>query len=155
VSSERDELVAAATGEIPQFVTATALFQSAVADQVGVPVGDLHCLNLVGMTTGAVTKMLDRMERERLVVREHDRRDRRRVLVRALPDRQAELAGYYAPMSAFLAERIAALADDELRFLAEFSRASREVALSAAVELRTAGNRHGTRRPRPAAERPG
>jgi DNA-binding MarR family transcriptional regulator len=170
VSSERDDLVAAATAEVPQFVTATVLFQSAVADQVGVPVGDLHCLNLVlagiadtpsqladrmGMTTGAVTKMLDRMERERLVVREHDRRDRRRVLVRALPDRQAELAGYYAPMSAFLAERIAALADDELRFLAEFSRASREVALSAAVELRTAGNRHGTRRPRPAAERPG
>jgi DNA-binding MarR family transcriptional regulator len=166
VSSERDELEAAATAEVPQFVTATVLFQSAVADQVGVPVGDLHCLNLVlagiadtpsqladrmGMTTGAVTKMLDRMEAQRLVVREHDQRDRRRVLVRALPDRQAELAGYYAPMSGFLAERIATLPDRELHFLAEFSRTSREVALRAAVELRAGGRRHGARPRRPAA----
>jgi DNA-binding MarR family transcriptional regulator len=167
VSSEHDDLVAAAAVEIPQFVTATVLFQSAVADQVGVPAGDLHCLNLVlagtadtptqladrmGMTTGAVTKMLDRMERARLVRREHDRRDRRRVTVRVLPDRQAEIAGYYAPMTGFLGEHIAALPDDRLRFLVEFSRVSREVAERAAAELRAGGSRHPTRGGRPAAE---
>ena len=161
MSSERDDLVREAAAEMPQFVTATALFQSAVADQIGVPVGDLHCLNLVvagiadtptqlaermGMTTGAVTKMLDRMERQRLVRREHDQRDRRRITVRVLADRQAEIAGYYAPMTRFFVEHIAALPDEQLRFLGEFSRTSREVALRAAVELRSGGNPHGTRR---------
>ncbi|MFF4128537.1 MarR family winged helix-turn-helix transcriptional regulator [Microbispora rosea] len=161
MSTGRGELEAAAFAEIPQFVSATTLFQNAVADQLGVPVNDLHCLNLVssgqavtptqlaermGMTTGAVTKMLDRMQEQRLIRREHDPGDRRRVIISQLPDRLAELAELYRPMAAFLQERLAACTVDQLRFIADFAGTARDVALDQAALLRRNGKAHATRR---------
>jgi len=137
-----------------------------VADQLGVPANDLHCLNLVtaglavtptqlaermGMTTGAVTKMLDRMERQRLVRREHDPQDRRRITVHALPDRADELATLYQPMAGYLIDHIARFTDDHLRLLTDFARTSREIALREAAQLRRDGKAHSTRKPRSAA----
>ncbi|MEU7750323.1 MarR family transcriptional regulator [Micromonospora sp. NPDC049101] len=164
MSTGHEALVAAAWVEIPQFVSATALFQSAVADQLGVPVNDLHCLNLVsaglavtptqlaermGMTTGAVSKMLDRMEAQRLVRREHDPHDRRRITVHARPDRADELAALYQPMATYLTERIAGFTDDQLRLLTDFAHTGREVALREATRLREGGRSHSTRKRRP------
>ncbi len=161
MSMTRAELEAAAFAEIPQFVSATTLFQNAVADQLGVPVNDLHCLNLVssgqavtptqlaermGMTTGAVTKMLDRMQGQRLIRREHDPGDRRRVIISQLPDRLAELAELYRPMAAFLHERLSACTDDQLSFVADFAGTARDVALDQAALLRRNGKAHATRR---------
>ncbi|NRQ35275.1 MarR family transcriptional regulator [Nonomuraea sp. NN258] len=154
------DLVAAALAEIPRFVSATTLFQNAVADQLGVPPGDLHCLNLVGtgeadtptalaermgMTTGAVTKMLDRMEENRFVRREPHPDDRRRVVIRPLPDRAEELAALYEPMARFLTEEIARFEEEQLRFLVEFARTAREVAVRETLQLRKAGRSHATR----------
>ncbi|GGK52196.1 MarR family transcriptional regulator [Planomonospora parontospora subsp. parontospora] len=161
MSTERGDLEVAAFAEIPQFVSATTLFQHAVADQLGLPVNDLHCLNLVssgravtptqlaermGMTTGAVTKMLDRMQEQRLIRREPDPRDRRRVIISQLPDRLAELAELYRPMAAFLQERLAASTTDQLRFIVEFAAAAGNVALDQAALLRRNGKPHATRR---------
>jgi DNA-binding MarR family transcriptional regulator len=163
VTSRRDELTAVVAAEIPLFVSATVLLQVAVADQLGLQVADLHCLNLVGagtattptqiaermgMTTGAVTKMLDRMERQRLVRREPNPTDRRRTMIRALDDRAEEIAALYAPMSGYLAEQMRQCTDDELSFLANFVRASREVASRETFRLRREGKPHATRRPR-------
>jgi DNA-binding MarR family transcriptional regulator len=161
----RSELLAEVGQAVPQFVSATALFQLAVADQLGVPVNDLHCLNLVGsgiastptqlaarlgMTTGAVTKMLDRLERERLVQREPDPTDRRRLVVRLRHDRLDELDALYQPLSRHLADQMDRLTDDQLRLLASFASSGREVALREATELRRAGKRHAIRKRRPA-----
>lgn len=164
MSTEHDALVASAWVEIPLFVSATTLFQAAVADQLGVPVNDLHCLNLItarlaftptqlaerlGMTTGAVSKMLDRMEAQRLVRREHDPRDRRRITVHAKPDRTEELTALYQTMAEYLIEHIAGFTDDQLRLLTDFARTSREVALREATRLREDGRPHSTRKRRP------
>ncbi|MGS2647127.1 MarR family transcriptional regulator [Streptosporangium sp. LJ11] len=161
MSKGRGELEAAVVALIPQFVSATTLFQNAVADQLGVPVNDLHCLNLVGsgqavtptqiaermgMTTGAVTKMLDRMQEQRLIRREHDPGDRRRVIISQLPDRLAELGELYRPMAVFLQQRLTACTTDQLRFLADFTGAARDVALDQSALLRSTGKAHATRK---------
>jgi DNA-binding MarR family transcriptional regulator len=160
MSRSRSELMAAAAAEIPLFVSATVLFQVAVADQLGLQVSDLHCFNLVssglattptqiaermGLTTGAVTKMLDRMEGHRLVRREADPHDRRRLIVRAVDDRADELAELYAPMAGFLAGQLAGRSADQLRFLVEFVQAGREAALLETARLRDGGKPHATR----------
>ena len=98
------------------------------------------------MTTGAVTKMLDRMQEQRLIRREHDPGDRRRVIISQLPDRLAELAELYRPMAAFLQERLAACTVDQLRFIADFAGTARDVALDQAALLRRNGKAHATRR---------
>jgi DNA-binding MarR family transcriptional regulator len=155
VPGKRSQLESALTEEIPLFVNAQTLFQVAVAERIGVPVNDLYCLQLIisgiadtptglarrmGITTGAVTKMLDRMERERLVRREPDPDDRRRLVVRALSERDKEINALYAPMSGFLEEQMALLNDSQLRAVLNFISASREACTEQTLRLRAMKN---------------
>src|SRR5450631_2927789 len=76
---------------------------------------DIDCLDLIarhgpvspsalarraGLHPATVTGILDRLERGGWVARERDQSDRRAVLVRALPDRNADLMRLYSGMSA-------------------------------------------------------
>jgi DNA-binding MarR family transcriptional regulator len=90
------------------------LYQAAIADRFGVNPTDLTCLELLageaamsptrlaelsGLTTGAVTGVLDRLERAGIVRREPDPADRRRIAVRVRPERRTELAELYGPFA--------------------------------------------------------
>ena len=90
------------------------LYQAAIADRFGVNPTDLTCIELLageaamsptrlaelsGLTTGAVTGVLDRLERAGIVRREPDPADRRRIAVRVRPERTAELAALYGPFA--------------------------------------------------------
>ena len=95
------------------------LYQAAVADRFGVNPTDLTCLELLlgeaamsptrlaelsGLTTGAVTGVLDRLERAGIVLRDPDPADRRRITVRVRPERTAELAALYDPFADVVAK---------------------------------------------------
>src|SRR5690242_18094324 len=83
-----------------RYVSANSvMFSQAVADQVGLHPTDTECLDFLllngpstagqlavytGLTTGAVTAMIDRLTKAGYVRREHDEKDRRRVNV--IPD---------------------------------------------------------------------
>ncbi len=120
---DQRELATAAALEIPRFVSATVLFHTAMADRLGISATELHGLQLVisgaatsptrlaqalGMTTGAVTRMLDRMEAQALVERVPDPADRR-LLIRPLPDRLGEVSDLYSPMARFFGDRLGRL----------------------------------------------
>ena len=132
---DQRELATSAALALPRFVGSTALFHAAVAERMGVTPTELHCLHLLhggvsdspselarllGMSTGAFTRLLDRMERHRLAERAPDPADRRRLVVRPLPDRMAELAELYAPMARFVGERLARFDRRQLTALLEF-----------------------------------
>jgi DNA-binding MarR family transcriptional regulator len=86
-------------------------FDKLAAARLGVSVTDLHCLNIVesrqgltagelatesGLTTGAVTAVIDRLERAGFARRVRDERDRRKVKVEVTPafyDRAGEIWG--------------------------------------------------------------
>jgi len=87
----------------------------AVADRLGINPTDLRCLGLAtlepgltptrlaelaGLTTGAITGVLDRLERAGFVRREPDPLDRRRLRVQLIPDRLGEVGDYYGPLIA-------------------------------------------------------
>jgi DNA-binding MarR family transcriptional regulator len=79
----------------------------AVADRVGLHVTDLRCLNLLANagpltagelgqqlglgTTGAVTPMVDRLERAGYLRRQPDPRDCRRVIIQPVPEQLAAI----------------------------------------------------------------
>jgi DNA-binding MarR family transcriptional regulator len=105
------------------------LFHQAIADRVGLHSSDLRCLGILrqlervtpgelsdrtGLTTGAVTRMLDRLERAGYVRREHDKGDRRRVVVQAVPSKVSSLAPHYRGMAKGWADLLGRYSDEEL-----------------------------------------
>src|SRR6266581_7672060 len=86
------------------FANQTVLYTQAVAEQVGLNLTDLSCTGiltvegpvtagrlaeLTGLTTGAITGAIDRMERAGYVRRESDPNDRRRVVVVPIAEKLA------------------------------------------------------------------
>jgi DNA-binding MarR family transcriptional regulator len=111
------------------------VFHEAVAERLGINATDLKCLELAadeepitptrlaelaGLTSGAITGVLDRLERARIVRREPDPEDRRRIIVRVLPDRARELAAIYAPLLAATSELADHLDPAQRTALAEY-----------------------------------
>ena len=161
----RAELTRALAEEMPWYISAAVRFQVAVAHQLDMPVTDVHALaamleagpvavgrlaELMGTTASAVTRLVDRLERGGYVRREPDPEDRRRVVVRVVPERVMEIARFYEPMDARWRQRIDRYSDSELRFLLEFLRQGREDAEAETARLRAGGRAHGTRRRRSA-----
>jgi DNA-binding MarR family transcriptional regulator len=149
---------------MPWYISASVRFQMAVADQLGMPVADVHAVGallevgptgvsqlaeLMGMTTGAVTRLVDRLEAGGFVRREPDPNDRRRVVLRLVPERLQVISGYYESMGERWRRTVDGCSDAELQFLLEFLRSGRADALAETARLRAGGRRHGARR-RPA-----
>ncbi|WP_433326356.1 MarR family winged helix-turn-helix transcriptional regulator [Spirillospora sp. CA-294931] len=110
------------------------------------PVGVSRLAEAMGMTTGAITRLVDRLERGGYVRREADAADRRRVVLRVVPERVAEVARYYEPMDERWRREVDRFSEDELRFLVEFLRREREHTQAETARLRDGGRAHGTRR---------
>jgi DNA-binding MarR family transcriptional regulator len=161
--SERQELTAALTAEMPRYISAALRFQVAVAHQLGMPVTDVHAVaalledgpmsvrelaDLMAMTTGAVTRLVDRLEHGGYVRREPDHADRRRVVVQTVPERVGEIASYYEGMDARWKQELDRYSDVQLRFLLEFLGREREHTRTETVNLRAQGKAHGARRRR-------
>ncbi len=98
-------------------VVSSAAYGEALAEHLGLNVTDLRCLelaidepgltagrlaDLAGITTGAVTGVLDRLERAGFVDRRPDPADRRSVVIYPSPARQREIADAVAPLDATL-----------------------------------------------------
>jgi DNA-binding MarR family transcriptional regulator len=111
---------------------------------------DLDCLDLIdhdgpfgpsalarraGLHPATMTGILDRLERGGWVARERDPSDRRAVLVRALPDRNADLMRLYSGMSASVNKILAGYEDAELELIADFLRRTANAGQHAADEL--------------------
>jgi DNA-binding MarR family transcriptional regulator len=90
-------------------------YEDALADHLGLNVSDLRCFEhvvaepgltagrlaeLSGLTTGAVTGVLDRLERAGFVQRRPDPGDRRSVTIHPVPGRVADLAAARASVDA-------------------------------------------------------
>lgn len=90
-----------------------ALHQEAIAATLGLNPSDLRCVGfawsepdltpgrlaeLTGLTTGAVTGVVDRLERAGYVQRVPDPADRRRTLIRVSHDRGAAVGAAYEPL---------------------------------------------------------
>jgi DNA-binding MarR family transcriptional regulator len=163
VSTDRDRLVEDLNRVMQRNVQETVRFHGAVADQLGLHVTDLHCLGALfdmgsatagdlavrlGLTTGAITRVVDRLVEKGYARRVADPRDRRRVVVEIVPDGVGEVGTQFAGMAMHLENQVAKYTDEQVRFLLDFLRAGVEVARAETDRLRREGKAHGTRRPR-------
>src|SRR5262249_21091677 len=127
---ERAEVLAALSGEFRQLSAATVMFHQAVADRLGMNVTDHKCADILerngpmtagelaertGLTTGAITGVIDRLERAGFVRRAKDPGDRRRVIIEPLRKRMARVIGpLFESMARASAELCARYTTEEL-----------------------------------------
>ena len=88
-----------------------------------------------GLTSGAVTGLIDRLEQLGLVERTADPADRRKVLVRVREDRIGPIAQLYAPLEKAMQSLLAGYSKEELKVLIDFSERSGGLLLARVSEL--------------------
>ncbi|HTX37684.1 MAG TPA: MarR family transcriptional regulator [Bryobacteraceae bacterium] len=128
--------------QLRHFIARAILNNQRVADQVGLHVTDLQCINildllgplrpgelaeLTGLTTGGITVALDRLEKAKYIRREPNPNDRRSVLVRVAPARLRKLDAHYRTIQERLGTLLAGFTEAELAAVLKFFKATNAV----------------------------
>jgi DNA-binding MarR family transcriptional regulator len=90
----------------------------------------------LGITTGAVTTLIDRLERVGMVERLRDDSDRRRVYVRPTDLTRRIFAAIYAPYEQAWADVARGFTDEEMRAARTYERMSRDLNAAFAALMR-------------------
>ncbi|MBC8163701.1 MAG: MarR family transcriptional regulator, partial [Roseiflexaceae bacterium] len=133
---DRAQLLKAFNHQSQLLAATIVLFEQAVADQLNISMTHIHCANmlrligpmtagqlaeLTGLTTGAITGMIDRLERAGYVRRESDPHDRRRVVVQANSEAmERDIGPLYTPLALASAALNAHYSDHELALLVDY-----------------------------------
>jgi DNA-binding MarR family transcriptional regulator len=138
----RQALLQTLTRNSRLFQIASDKMDDAFCRLVGINLTDARCIDLLdvhgGMTAGelaqaaslspgAVTTVLDRLERLELVTRTRDEADRRRVLVENTPKARELAWSMYGPIGGYAREYLDSLSDDELELINRFLEVATEV----------------------------
>ena len=145
------DLSAALTIAAQQSANDGVMTHQAVADRLDLHVTDLRCLNLLrlsgpatagelaartGLTTGAITRMIDRLLKGGFVRREHDEQDRRRVIITAVPERIAEIAPHYELLAREFGATMAGYTEEQLELILDLFERLHETSLRVTALLR-------------------
>jgi DNA-binding MarR family transcriptional regulator len=115
---------------------AGVLHGQTIARQAGINATDMECLDLIimggpatageigrrtGLSSGAVTGLIDRLEKLGLVARTADPNDRRKVLVKVREDRIGPIARPFEPLTKRMQALLASYSREELKLLLDFA----------------------------------
>jgi len=127
------------------------LFGQAVANVAGISPSDLECLDFLnlegrvtagrlaevtGLTTGAITGVVDRLEKAGLVRRERDEADRRKVFIVTVPENIEGIARFYVPMQQAMQKLWSTYSEAELQLLLRFAGEGYKAVLEATEALK-------------------
>ena len=140
--SDRAKAIAAMADVMRDFMAQAVLFQDAVARVGGLNSTDMQIVSVLishgpatpgelaersGLTSGgAITAVIDRLEKAGYVTRQRDESDRRRVIVSAVFEKvMAEVGPIYGRITATWNDYVETLTDEQIAFGVElFARAS-------------------------------
>jgi len=161
-SPKRSEVLAALFQEFREMSAATIMFHQAVADRLGMNVTDHKCADILsrtgpitagelaertGLTTGAITGVIDRLEKAGFVRRVRDPHDRRRVIIEPSSDKLGqEIGPLFESMAQATAELCARYSTQELAVIQDFASRAHQMAYEEARKLRegSTGKTKGT-----------
>lgn len=147
----RGDLLDAVSRAVAELQAATDQMDEAVAQRLGINRTDLRCLGLLfargplsagqlasasGLSPGAATTALDRLERAGYALRTRGAQDRRSVLVELTPLARQRIEELYGPVGREGRQSLERYSDEELRFLSAFLRDGRALQIKHAAFLR-------------------
>jgi DNA-binding MarR family transcriptional regulator len=118
-----------------EYGISTTLFRNAVGSQLGVNATDMECLAVLffkgiatptelskytGLTSGATTAMLDRLERAGLIARQPNPNDRRGVLITVNKSSQLSVGPLFAGTRQAQDELVSGYSIEQLQLIADF-----------------------------------
>ena len=127
------------------------MFNAAAAESLGLNVTDGECIDylmdhgpltagnlakLTGLTNGAITNVIDRLEKAGYVRRKDHPTDRRVVLVELVPEKFKKSFDLYQTHVGKIVALLSKYSEDELRFLAEVNNQLVEIYIAEAADIR-------------------
>ena len=133
---QREEVIQSISDRFTQVSTETILFHQIVADAIGLHITDHQCLHfihrygamsagrlaqLTGLSTGGVTGIVDRLEKAGYVRRVNDPKDRRRIIVESIQNKDLEkkIKTIFRPLHEDMYSLLSSYTDSELALLLE------------------------------------
>ncbi len=153
MTPEREELIGAVLHEGRRSSTRTVVFHAAIADRLGLNPSDLKCADLIcnetgpitagrlaevtGRSTGAITGVVDRLEKAGFVARVPDASDRRRVDNQGVEDAKGpDLRHLFVPMMEGMAMICESYTDEQLALIVGFMQRTGAVTEAQIANLR-------------------
>jgi DNA-binding MarR family transcriptional regulator len=152
--NSREEIIQAIIQKRREMSTETIMFHQNVADVLGLHITDHKCLDLIrqygampagrlaeltGLTTGAVTGIIDRLEKAGYVRRANDPKDRRRTIIEPVRNKkwEREIEAIFIPFHERMHKLLSSYSDSELSFLLDVLTKSIELTHEESKKLRT------------------
>jgi DNA-binding MarR family transcriptional regulator len=152
-SPRRLQLLEALHMAFRQMSGGSVMFHQAVADRLGLHVTDHKCADLImrngsmtagalagltGLTTGAITGVVDRLESVGLVRRAPDPNDRRRVMIEIVEHskRKDEVHNLFSGIARATSELLERYSDEELAFILDFVERCNALSHAETIKLR-------------------
>jgi DNA-binding MarR family transcriptional regulator len=139
MTKEREELLRELEEENRKSTAENLFLLQAITQRSGMNLTDLQCITILtstgpitagrlaeemGLTTGSVTGVIDRMERAGYVRRERDPADGRRVVVRPVSEKLESAAGFLSSQDRVLEELMSEYDDRDLALFLDLMRKS-------------------------------
>jgi DNA-binding MarR family transcriptional regulator len=155
-SRPRAEQLEELTREMRLMSSFDALLSHAIASEVGMHNTDIETMDLLnifgpmtagelsartGLSSGATTRLIDRLERVGFVRRTQDAADRRRVIIELVPENLDELMQLFGPLTEKLDALWGSYSDEQLSTIIDFARRSNQIVREENARLR-ATSRH-------------
>ncbi|HEX3777708.1 MAG TPA: MarR family transcriptional regulator [Polyangiaceae bacterium] len=155
LTPERREIIASVIDQSRRSSTRSVVFHAAIAERLGLNPSDHKCADyianesgpvtagrlaeLTGLSTGAITGVVDRLERAGFVSRVPDPKDRRKVVITGCVEgRLPDVLHLFLPLMAGMATVCENYSDDELKLIVGFMRRCSEMVEERIQALRNA-----------------
>lgn len=139
---KKDALVSELMMSVRKLTRSSLMLQYAVAEKMKLNATDAECIDFLmemgpstagdlakvtRLTTGAITNVIDRLEKAGFVKRESDPKDRRKVIIRYIPKKHEKTKHYYDAMAADVYELFSTYNENKLKSLLRHSDSLTEI----------------------------
>jgi DNA-binding MarR family transcriptional regulator len=130
----REETIQNVVDKFREMSIEAVMFHQALADELGLYITDHKCMDIIhrfgampagrlgemtGLTTGAITGMIDRLEKAGYVRRTNDPKDRRKTIVESIRNKKLErkIEMTFTPLHERMHKVLSSYSDNELTLL--------------------------------------